>query len=359
MLPVDIKFANVYNKLKLFSNWRRVMGRITIREIAKMAGVSPAAVSFVINDRPGVSEETRRRVRTIIEKTNFTPNMNSRRLVYKRSFNIALIMHNERTPFEDLFYVAITRGLLRKSKEYGYNIVFTEIDVVNNEVLMPQMIRQHDTDGVIFLQGSDAAVLRATDRLEIPYVVVDAHEKNVPYTGIYVDYELSAFTSTSYLIDNGHRQIAFISKGSIPQFYIQTFKGFCRALDNHGISIPPDWIQITANDETSAYDCMKNILNGNKIPTAVFCSVDSFAIGGMRCARDMGYAVPDDISFTGIDNIFLSDYFKPGLTTINIDKEHLGELAMDLIVKKIEGEQVESAYITSDELIIRDSVKKL
>ncbi len=335
------------------------MGRITIREIAKMAGVSPAAVSFVINDRPGVGEETRRRVRAVIEKTGFTPNMNSRRLVYKRSFNIALVMHNERTPFEDLFYFSITRGILRKSKEYGYNIVFTEMDVVNNEVHMPQMVRQHDTDGIIFLQGSDAAVLRATERLDIPYVVVDAHERDVPYTGIYVDYELSAYTSTSYLIENGHRQIAFISKGSIPHFYVQTFKGFCRALDNHGISIPPDWIQITANDEASAYACMQSIMNGKKLPTAVFCSVDSFAIGAMRCVRDMGYAVPDDISFTGIDNIFLSEYFIPGLTTINIDKENLGELALDLIVKKIDGEDVESAWVASDELIIRDSVKKL
>jgi LacI family transcriptional regulator len=324
-----------------------------------MAGISPSAVSFVINNRPGVSEETRRKVMAIIDKTNFIPNMNSRRLVYKRSYNIALVMHNEQTPFEDLFYVAITRGLLRKSKEYGYNIVFTEIDVVNNEVHMPQMIRHHDTDGVIFLQGSDAAILRATDHLVIPYVVVDAQDRDASYTGVFVDYELSSFTATSYLIDNGHRQIAFISKGSIPHFYIQTFKGFCRALDNNGISIPPDWIQITATDEASAYECMQSILHGKNIPTAVFCSIDSFAIGAMRGARDMGYAVPDDISFIGIDNISLSAYFKPGLTTINIDKENLGELAMNMIVQKIEGMKVDSAYVASDQLVVRDSVKKL
>jgi LacI family transcriptional regulator len=335
------------------------MADITIRDIARMAGVSPAAVSFVINDRPGVSAETRLKVRKVIEKTGFVPNMNSRRLVYKRSFNIALVMNNERTPLEDLFYVGITRGLLRRSKEYGYNIVFTEIDIVNNEVLMPQMMRQHDTDGVIFLQGLDDAILRATDKLAIPYVVVDAHEKNVPYTCVYVDYELSAYTSTSYLIENGHRQIAFISKSSVPHFYIQTFKGFCRALDNKGISIPPDWMQITAYDEDSAYECMKNIMNSKSLPTAVFCSVDSFAIGAMRCVKDMGYRVPDDISFTGIDNIFLSNYFEPGLTTVNIDKEQLGMLAMDLIVKKIEGEEVESAYVPSDELVIRNSVKRI
>lgn len=335
------------------------MSRITIREIAKMAGVSPSAVSFVINDRPGVSEETRRKVKTIIEKTGFEPNMNSRRLVYKRSFNIALVMNNETSPLEDLFYVSIIRGMLKRSKDYGYNIVFTEIDMINNEVRMPNMIRHHDTDGVIFLQGSETAILRAMDRLDLPYVVVDALEKDSLYTGIFVDYELASYTSASYLIDNGHRNIAFISKGNVPQFYMQTFKGFCRALDKYNISITPDWFQITAVDEATAYNCMKNILESDNIPTAVFCSVDSFAIGAMRCALDMKYQIPGDISFTGIDNIFLSEYFKPGLTTININKEQLGILAMDLIVNKIEGLDVSSTHVRSDELIIRDSVRNI
>ena len=335
------------------------MGKITIRDIARMAGVSPAAVSFVINDRPGVSAETRLKVRKIIEKTGFSPNMNSRRLVYKRSFNIALVMHNARTPLEDLFYVGITRGLLRQSKDYGYNIVFTEIDVVNNEVLMPQIVRHHDTDGVIFLQAPNPAILSAMDKLDIPYVVVDAHERNVPYTCVYVDYELAAYISAGYLVDNGHRQIAFIGKGSVPHFYLQTFKGFCRALNKHGVSIPPEWIQVTALDEATAYSCMENILQGTNLPTAVFCAVDSFAIGAIKCAQDKGFNVPGDISFTGLDNIFLSEYFKPGLTTVSIDKEQLGAIAMDLIVKKIEGESVESANVPSDNLIIRESVRDI
>jgi DNA-binding LacI/PurR family transcriptional regulator len=130
-------------------------------------------------------------------------------------------------------------------------------------------------------------------------------------------------------------------------------------LDKHNISITPDWFQITAFDEASAYNCMKNILESGNIPTAVFCSIDSFAIGAMRCALDMNYQIPRDISFTGIDNIFLSEYFKPGLTTININKEQLGVLAMDMIVNKIEGLEVASAHVRSDELIIRDSVRNI
>lgn len=335
------------------------MANLTIRDIARMAGVSPAAVSFVINDRPGVSAETRLKIRKIIQKTGFTPSMNSRRLVYMRSYNIALVMNNESSPLEDLFYVAIIRGILRQSKEYGYNIVFTEIDVINHDVLMPRMIREHDTDGVIFLQGLDPTILHETDKLNVPYVVVDAHEKRVPYTCVNVDYELSAYISTKYLIDNGHKKIAFISRGSVPNFYMRTFEGFCRALDEHELMIPPGWIQSTPTNEATAYDCMKSIMTGISRPTAVFCSIDSFTIGAIRCVQDMGYKVPDDISFTSIDNLFLSEYFAPGLTTIDIDKERLGQLAMDLIVKKIEGQNAETVYVPSDRLIIRDSVKNI
>ena len=103
------------------------MAKLTIRAIAKMANVSPTAVSFVINGKKGVSGETRKNVEEIIKQTNFRPNLNSRRLSSNRSFNIAIIMANKSTPLDDLFYLTITRGVLQKSKEYGYNIVFTDI----------------------------------------------------------------------------------------------------------------------------------------------------------------------------------------------------------------------------------------
>ena len=335
------------------------MSRVTIRDIAKMAGVSPSAVSFVINDKPGVSEETRKLVKNIIKKTGFVPNISSRRLVFKRSFNIALVMNDENSPMEDLFYVGIMRGLLKRSKDYGYNIVFTEIDIKNDEVRLPRLIRQHDTDGVIFLQDCAPAITSAIKSLDIPYVIVDAQEDNPQNISININYELAALTSTSYLIENGHRKIAFISKGSVPNFYMQTFKGFCRALDKYNISIPPYWIQITATNESDAYGCMKSILESKSTPTAVFCAVDSFAIGAIKCAYDKGYKIPDDISFTGIDNLFLSEYLTPSLTTININKEQLGSLATDLIVKMIEKEEVTSVHVRSDELIIRNSVMKI
>ena len=335
------------------------MARITIRDVARMAGVSPTAVSFVINDRPGVSEAKRQEIKRIIERTGFRPSVSASRLVYKRSFNIALDMHDLGASLEDLFYVSIIRGLLKKSKAYGYNIVFAEIDETKNEVLLPNIIRNHDTDGIILIQSPSLAVLKTLNDLDIPFVAIDVHEKDPPFTSICVDYELASYISTNHLIENGHRKIAYIGKSSVPHFYLQTFQGFCRAAEKYNISIPPDWIQITAYNEESAYNCMASILSGSKIPTAVFCAVDSFALGAMKCAYDKGYQVPKDISFSGIDNITFSSYFKPPLTTVAIDKEQIGALAMDMIVKKIAGKPVESITVRSDNLIVRDSVYRI
>jgi len=335
------------------------MNKITIRDIAKMAGVSPAAVSFVINDRPGVSEKTRQKVKKIIAATGFQPSVHASRLVLKRSYNIGLDMHNVGASLDDLFYVSILRGLLRQSKEYGYNIVFTEFAEAQGAVILPGIILNRDTDGIILLRSPSSAVLTALNNLDIPFVAVDAHMKDVPYTCVYVDYELSAYTSTNFLIENGHRKIAYIGHGSVPAFNLQTYKGFCRAAEKHDILIPPDWIQVPAIDDASAYNCMENILSGKHAPTAVFCSVDSFAFSAMKCARAHGYAVPDDISFTGIDDTPNSEYFTPSLTTVSIDTELMGASAMDLIVEKIAGKAVESITVPSDDLVIRESVRSI
>ena len=332
------------------------MAKLTIRDIARMAGVSPAAVSFVINDRPGVSAEKREAVKKIIEKTGFQPSVNASRLVYRRSFNIAVDMHDVGMSFGDIFYVSIFRGLLEQSKKYGYNIVFTEINEARRDPILPNIIRNRDTDGIILMQSPSSSVMAALKDLDIPYVAVDVHEKDVPYTGISVDYELAAYISTNHLIENGHRRIAFIGKGSVPHFYRQTFHGFCRAAEKYEISIPPDWIQVTAENEASAYTCMESILSGSSIPTAVFCANDSFAFGAIKCAYDHGYEIPKDISFSGIDDVFFADYLSPGLTTIAIDKEQMGSLAMDMIVKKITKKPVESITVRSDNLIVRNSV---
>jgi hypothetical protein len=188
-------------------------------------------------------------------------------------------------------------------------------------------------------------------------LTISENGNNNGITTVNANYELSAYTAVCYLIENGHRDIAYISSSFVPNFYLATFEGYRKALEKAQVTIQPSWIQINAVNEESAYNCMKTILENKHKPTAVFCTTDTFAIGAMKCAKDMGFKVPEDISFIGIDDIFLSNYIEPKLSTIKIDKFRMGSLAMELIMDKIQGKKVNSVVVDSDHLVIRESVK--
>lgn len=334
------------------------MSKLTIKEIARMAGVSQTAVSFVLNNKQGVSDETRRKVNEIIERTNFKPSLSSRRLFFKKSGNVTLVIKQTSSPFNNLFYFEIAKGLLEKSKEFGYNIVFSDLSFDGDNIVLPDIIKFNDTDGIIFLEDIQRAVLNEIEKLEIPYVVIDAHTVKKDTISVNADYELSSYTATRYLAENGHKDVAYIGSSYIPEFYLQCFTGYKKALDEKQLSIPSSWLQIDASDETSSYCCMERILRNTPVPSAVFCTGDIFAIGAMKCVKDHGYKVPEDISFIAIDDILLSSYVEPKLTTIKIDKEKMGRLAMELIMKKIGGETVQSIMVESDNIIVRDTVSR-
>lgn len=341
------------------------MSKLTIKEIAKMSNTSTATVSFVINNKVGVSEETRKKVTDIIEKTGYKPNINSKRLYFKKTYNIAIVYNQKSSPFDDLFYFEISRGVLERTILIDYNLVFSlikESSSSSNSFDLPGVIKNRDCDGIIFYQDINPLILKEVDKIGIPYVIVDSHITFHNSTYINIDYQSSAYTATKFLINNGHKNIAFIGSSFISDFYVQTFSGFKNALEEAELTINPAWIQINAIDKATSCDCMKRILNAKSmtsqnIPSAVFCSVDSFAINAIKYLQENGYRVPDDYSFIGIDDIILSSLIYPSLTTVKIDKLQLGRLAMELLEKKMYGEAVDSITLKMNDLMIRDSVK--
>lgn len=333
------------------------MKKLTVKEIAQMAGVSVTAVSFVLNDKPGVSEETRQKIKKIIEETGFKPNQNSKKLVMSKSFNISLVMNSRVSPFDDLFYFEITRGILSRSREYGYSITITK--PVGSRSELPDSVYSGDTDGLIFMQDVGRNLIEKAQKSGVPFVVVDSHSSKEDFSFITPDYFDAAHRATEYLIRNGHSRIAMIASDTVPDFYKQTRKGFLKAMKEHNLPVDPELTGFAVQDEKSAYEAAKALFaNREKAPTAVFCTVDIFMIGAVRCARDLGYRVPEDISFIGIDDILLSSYVEPPLTTMGIDKKQMGILAMDMLLQKIKGKPVESMLLPM-ELIERKSVKKM
>lgn len=337
----------------------KVLKRNTIKDIAKIAGVSPAAVSFVINDREGVSEATREKIKSIIKATGFQPNTSSRRLSSQKSFNIALVYPITASPFSDFFYNEIVKGLIDRFSKEDYNVVLSRLRMKDDKHLLPNIIKRRDADGTIFLQDIDPVILSRMDETGIPYVLVDVHTLDYTHRHVSVDSEQSIYTAVNYLISQGHTKIGLLGTDWLHSYYMQCFTGYQRALEEHRLTMHPTWLQKNAKSKESIEKCMDNILSASIRPTAICCMGDIYAIQAMHYAKAQGLDIPEDLSFISIDDIILSRYVEPALTTIGYDKQQMGEIAAELLLNKIKGNETQSVIVKSDTIIERMSVKQI
>ncbi len=331
------------------------MEKLTIKEIARIAGVSPSAVSIVINNKKGVSDETRKKVSSIIEKLQYIPNPSSRRLLFNKTNNIAILFEKNLSPMEHLFYSELNRVILHECETEGYNLMFTSITVENGNVIFPNIIKAYDVDGIILYGNIDRIIINSIKKFDIPRIVIDNHLADPETLSVNADYEEAASAAARHLVGLGHRDIAYIGNAELPNFNSQTFSGFKKVMEQNNISIPVNWIQMDANTKESAAACMKKILSGTHRPSAVLCSADIYAIGAIKSIRESGLRIPEDISITGIDDIVLSRYVEPPLTTVKIDKTEMGRTAFSMLIKKINGKDVSNTQIASDNLVARGS----
>ncbi len=335
------------------------MSQPTIRKIAEAAGVSVAAVSYVLNGKKGVSEQTREKILALIKEMNYTPNLNSRRLILKRSFNIMVSLDTNVSTLTNSFYTEVLSAIVSRATELGYNIVLYSDKLSESNEALFHALDQKNADGVIFLRDISSELQSSMEKIGAPFVVVDSHRTNPNYPCVRSDNNLASYIATKHLLDLGHRRIAFIGMDRLPDFYVQTFLGYKRALSEASVPLHPDWIQPDAYDEYSAQQCMARILDCVETPTAVFCASDLYAIGAMNYLQQHGYQIPCDFSVCGIDNIPLSRYYYPALTTVHIDATKMGTRAIDVLIALINGDSsLPQECISSDQLIVRDSTKE-
>lgn len=327
---------------------------LTIRDIAKIAGVSPTTVSFAINGKGNISEETRKHVQKIIEQTGFRPSINSRRLSAQKSFNICVAFDVGSSLFTDLFYVGVTRGAQQAARALGYNIVLSDFTSG-----IPDIILNRDTDGVIFFQDLERELFDTVRNLSVPFVVADSHISQAPYPTVGVNHHLASYAAVKYLLAMGHREIAFLGPSTYTHLFDSAHKGYTQAMLEYNL-IPRQEFTI-ASEETSsgAAERVLCLLELDPRPTAVFCSGDRLAVGAMLRTQEEGLRVPEDISFISIDDTMLCRYVRPMLSTVHIDMEELGLQAMRLLKQAIDGKPSENLVLTMDHVVERNSVKLL
>lgn len=328
---------------------------VNIKDVAKLAEVSPSTVSRVIADNPKISEDTKKKVREAMEALNYHPNAIARSLANKSTRTLGLILPNtDEDLFVNPFFIQVMRGISLYAQKKGYYIMYTYSDDEEEEVnFIKNLINSKWVDGFILTTArrDDKCISYLKER-EHPFVVIGKPE-NVENT-LWVDNDNfhAMYTVVNKLIQKGLREIAFIGGPLEMNVTRNRMEGYIRALENCGIDVDHSLIKETNFSEISGYEAMKGILETHK-PNAVVTTDDLIAFGANKAIKELAGS---SISVVGFNNTPMAAYQTPSLTSVDINGEELGYFAAKLLINKLENrkEKVRS-YIVETKLIERDS----
>ena len=327
---------------------------MTIKDIARLSGVSITTVSRVLNNRPDVSAESRRKVEAVIESTNYIPNNSARDLVRTGSNNIGLVVRGVSNPF----YVDIIRAIERAVTDAGYTLVMQQIGSDKNEIAHGAMMqREKRLRGLIFLGGRFDYTPEDVASITVPFVCCSytnpygtLMEGN--YSSVSIADENTAYEAVRYLIEKGHQRIAALITATDDRSISQLrYEGYVKALRDHGLE-SGGVICTESYDIRGAYEAMAAALqqeNGGDF-TALFAISDNMAIGAMRALRDGGRRVPADCSVIAIDGLELSAYIEPPLTTLCQPMAQMGRESVQQLLRLMKGEDAHTQQILPTQL---------
>ena len=343
---------------------------VTIKEIAKACDVSVATVSNILNNKPGVGEQTRKKVLQVIAEMNYTPNHVARNLKVRNTRSIGVIA-------EDMTIFSIPNiidGITEHCEEEDYQILLINLRLfkkyedtyyarddyfgtVHQEI---QKLMSKQVEGIIYVAAHERIIKCIPEDLPIPAVMVYGYTQTPQVPSVVVDDEDGAYELIKYVIEKGHEKIGVIT-GKRDSLHAQArLEGYQRAIFESNILYNPHMIQTGDWTRQSGYDSTDILLEQGA--TVIYCMNDLMAGGVYDRLDELGKVVGKDISVIGYDNRELSDYYNPPLTTMRLPLHDIGYKASEVIIsllKKEELEQKDGVYAIPCEALIRKSVKDI
>ena len=334
---------------------------VTIKDISRRCGVSQATVSKALNGYDDVSAETRELVQRTAREMNYLPNAAARQLKTNSSNNIGvLFVDDTMSGLTHEYFSKILNSIKEEAERLGYDITFISQNLGKRQLSFLEHCRYRKCDGVVIAcVDFESSSVRELIRSEVPVITIDYSYDNT--SSVHSDNVEGAYELTSYLIDKGHRRIAFIH-GELTSVTRKRILGYYRALDEHGIMIPDDYlVEGRFHDPDAARECTKYLMDLSEPPTAILFPDDYAYLGGMAELEKRNLQVPDDISVVGYDGIPLSQVLRPRLTTWYQDAETIGKDAARKLIETIEHSKicdVEQIKV-SGKLLAGQSVKEI
>lgn len=335
----------------------------TIKDIAKKAGVSVTTVSRALNGYDDVNEETRKKIKKVAKELSYSPNAVARSLVSKKTRTIGLIISDiNRTGAKDAFAYEVLCGINDRTGELNYDLLlFSTNPSKQMEKSYTALCRERNVEGAILsgLRLDDPYLQEVIEQNAFPCVLIDIPRSGTNVAHITSDNRIGAAMAARHLLENDHRNIAIINGHDQAFVSRERLQGFEEALEEY--SVMPD-AKLVFNgmfSEDGGAEAMYQILIRHPEVTAVFCASDLMALGAMRTLERMGRNVPGDISVVGFDDINISAYCSPKLTTIRQDKYELGYQAAQMLIDMLENRTENRKIILNNQLVVRESTKRL
>lgn len=328
------------------------MAKITIRDVAREAGVSISTVSNALNDVDVLNPATKMHVLEVAERLNYVPNLNGKMLKSGKTMMLGFFTTSVSGPY---FYKLI-ETMSRQCERHGYGLnVFVTKD---KQVIMSNILGRR-VDGVIIYEELkiDEHDIDVMEKDKIKAVFLDREFNNETMGSVTFDSYAAGYEAAKYLIGLGHKRIAYISGVDTMFDSVQRKEGYLTALREYGLPVDEDYIIQGYFEEDSTFNAIKAFIrvHGHKLPSAFLAGNDLSAMGCIEALKAHGYEVPGDVSVVGFDDVDIARYFSPPLTTVRNPIARQAILTVDHLVRMIQGKEIGQSQTLTGEMIVRGS----
>ena len=305
-----------------------------IRQVADRAGVSIGTVSRVLNNRPGVADNTRQRVLTVAQELGYNGSKRS----HLSNTHVTHLGFLNQTFTQDItsnpFYSDVLHGVEEICRELHINLSFSILSFASNHLQPPSLVKDNQISGLFVVGGGiPQEIIESLGKLsQLPLVLIDNCFLDCPWDAVMIDNLRGIRLSVEYLINKGHRHIALIGGPDHPSI-VERRLGYEETLRRHNLTpliVTPSYL----THEDGQWSAVE-ILRQAPETTAIICSNDEQAVGALRKLRELGYVVPNDFSLVGFDDINMVQFTTPPITTIRVDRITMGQMAVQLLLDRV------------------------
>ncbi len=335
---------------------------VTIKDIAKRVGVSPSTVSRVINGNSRISDETTKKIQSVMEELDYHPNSLARSFVSGVTYCIGLVIDaRDENTFANAFFNRSVFAIEKVVQEYGYSLIITNDRKKQKKSMLENLVLEKKVDGLIMPSSIIRAdLIKELNQIDFPFIVMgEPRDEKSSTAWVDVDNEMGSSMAVEHLIEQGYRRIAFITEKSNTVFSGKRLAGYLACLKKHGMAPAPEFILEQGQNTLEDSRRLEELMTGEGRPDAFLCGNNIIAFNVFKTLKNINFKIPEEIGIVTFDNYPIAEYTDPPMTVVDVDTYSLGIRVAEQLIHRIQGNSsfTSQRYIPTKLLIRQSSMK--